>query len=216
MGIYMQNRYASGKMIRASKIWLLVALTGVSVLTGCGNPPGFSVEGLNEAYETALAATEPPRAIVYEAGDAAEKATLARLEDFFAEMTPDSVRDKTAAVYAPDGWLYDNLTAISGRERIQTYFIKAAGEVDGLQVQFLQVASDGPDYFVRWRMSIVADSLNEGKPIISYGVTQFRFNQQGQVLLHRDFWDAGTGLYEYLPGLGGIVQRARSALAGES
>lgn len=203
-------------MIGVFHIRFVVALAAMAVLAGCGSPPVFSAAGLNEAYENALEATNPPVAVVYAAGDPAEQAALERLEDFFATMTPATVRAKTAAVYAPDGWLYDNLTAVSGAGQIEAYFVKAAGEVDELQVQFMQVTSDGPDYFVRWKMTIVTEKLNDGAPIVSYGVTHFRFNPQGQVLVHRDFWDAGTGLYEYLPGLGGLIQRTRAALAGES
>jgi steroid delta-isomerase len=216
MGISMQSRYASTTMIGAPQIRCALASAALAVLAGCGSPPVFTASGLNEAYENALEATEPPVAIIFAAGDPAEQVMLERLEDFFAEMTPVTVRAKTAAVYASDGWLYDNLTAISGREQIEAYFVKAAGEVDALQVEFMQVIKDGPDYFVRWRMSIVTEALNDGAPIVSYGVTHFRFNKQGQVLVHRDFWDAGTGLYEYLPGLGGLIQRTRAALAGES
>jgi hypothetical protein len=61
-------------------------------------------------------------------------------------------------------------------------------------------------------MLIVSPGLNDGAPLVSYGVSQFRFDQEGKVLLHRDFWDAGTGLYEYLPGIGGLVARARDLL----
>jgi hypothetical protein len=47
--------------------------------------------------------------------------------------------------------------------------------------------------------------------VASYGVTQFRFDADGRVLIHKDFWDAGTALWEQLPGLGGIVRRVRGA-----
>ncbi len=202
-------------MIEAFHIRLIVVLAAGSLLAACGSPPAFSPAGLNEAYENALRATSE-RAVAFKSGTDAELATLTRLEDFFAQMTAESVREKTASVYASDGWLYDNLTVVEGAGQIESYFVKAAGEVDALQVQFLQVTNDGPDYFVRWQMRILSDQLNGGAPMISYGITQFRFNQQGQVILHRDFWDAGTGLYEYLPALGGIIQRARAALAGEN
>jgi len=33
------------------------------------------------------------------------------------------------------------------------------------------------------------------------------------VLLHRDFWDASTGLYEYLPWVGALLERLRAALS---
>jgi hypothetical protein len=33
--------------------------------------------------------------------------------------------------------------------------------------------------------------------------------------LHRDFWDAGTGVYEYLPVLGPVVRRVRAMAEGD-
>ena len=61
-------------------------------------------------------------------------------------------------------------------------------------------------------MTVAVDGLNGGKPVITYGVTQFRFDADGRVLLHKDFWDSGTGLYEQLPVLGTIVGRVRAAI----
>jgi hypothetical protein len=60
-------------------------------------------------------------------------------------------------------------------------------------------------------MRVEHDALAGGKPVLSYGVTQFRFDKEGRVLLHKDFWDSGTGLYEQLPVLGGILGRIRAA-----
>jgi hypothetical protein len=61
-------------------------------------------------------------------------------------------------------------------------------------------------------MTVAADGLNGGKEVVTYGVTQFRFDADGRVLIHKDFWDSGTGLYEQLPVIGGAVRRVRSAV----
>jgi SnoaL-like domain len=188
---------------------LIVAMA--TVLSGCAKTAPAPAE-LNRAYEETLVLTAPPKSAVFASGSAEEQEALARLEAYFAAMTAASVREQTAAVYAPDAWLYDNLAIVSGAPAIEKYFAKAAADVRALSVEFLQVTHDGPDYFVRWRMSVEADALNDGQPMVSYGVTQFRFDEQGRVLVHRDFWDAATGLYEYIPGLGGIILGLRSRL----
>lgn len=188
---------------------LIVAMA--TVLSGCAKTAPAPAE-LNRAYEETLVLTAPPKSALFASGSAEEQEALARLEAYFAAMTAASVREQTAAVYAPDAWLYDNLAIVSGAPAIEKYFAKAAADVRALSVEFLQVTHDGPDYFVRWRMSVEADALNDGQPMVSYGVTQFRFDEQGRVLVHRDFWDAATGLYEYMPGLGGIILGLRSRL----
>jgi len=168
---------------------------------------------MNAAYEQVLEVTAPPKSAVFVPASPEEQAALARLESYFASMTPASVRDQTAVVYAPDAWLYDNLAIVSGADAIEKYFTGSVADTRALSVEFLQVIHDGPDYFVRWRMSVEAEALNDGQPMVSYGMTQFRFDGQGRVLVHRDFWDAATGLYEYLPGFGGILRSLRSRLA---
>jgi steroid delta-isomerase len=190
----------------------LAILTSV-LLAGCARTAGPTAAEMNAAYEQVLEVTAPPKSAVFVPASPEEQAALARLESYFASMTPASVRDQTAVVYAPDAWLYDNLAIVSGADAIEKYFTGSVADTRALSVEFLQVIHDGPDYFVRWRMSVEAEALNDGQPMVSYGMTQFRFDGQGRVLVHRDFWDAATGLYEYLPGFGGILRSLRSRLA---
>lgn len=201
--------------LRLEPLWhyffVLLIVAVATVLSACAKTAPAPAE-LNRAYEETLVLTAPPKSAVFASGSGAEQEALERLQAYFAAMTLASVREQTAAVYAPDAWLYDNLAIVSGAEAIETYFAKAATDVRALSVEFLQITHDGPDYFVRWRMSVEADALNDGQPMVSYGVTQFRFDAQGRVLVHRDFWDAATGLYEYIPGLGGIILGLRSRL----
>jgi steroid delta-isomerase len=200
--------------VRCLRAVVLVAM--VSSFTGCGSSPAPSASDLNAAYELALEETAAPTAHIYTEGSQTEEMALARLEAYFATMTVATVAEQTADVYAPEAWLYDNLAAIKGVDEIRRYFANAAGDVDKLSVEFLQTARSNEDYFVRWRMLISSARLAGGEPLISYGVSQFRFDDQGRVLLHRDFWDAGTGLYEYLPVLGALVTRVRGGLADHS
>ncbi len=166
---------------------------------------------MNASYERALEATAAA-AVDLEAGSAEERDALERLEAYFAEMTGTSVRDDTQAVYAPTAYLNDNLVYIEGAADIESYFLHSTGDTDTVSVKFLDVAKSGPDYFVRWRMTIRNQRLKKGEPLMSYGMTHFRFDDQGRVLMHKDFWDAATGLYEHLPVVGGMVRFVRGRL----
>lgn len=173
----------------------------------CSGSPGLSPDDLNRAYEDALEQT----ASAADLSPADNRAALDRLAAFFADMTPATVAS-ARDVYAPEAVLYDNLAVVIGAADIEAYFSKAAGEVDGLRVEFQQVTRSGIDYYIRWVMTIESETLSPDKPLVSYGVTHFRFDEQGRVLLHRDFWDAASGLYEHLPGIGGLIQRLRAFL----
>ena len=189
-------------------------LLAVLLLAGCGQLAPQSADELNASYLAALERHAPPAAAVFTPDEPAEVAALERLAAYFSDMSLEGIREHTASVYAPDGYLNDNLAFVEGVAAIEDYFAHAAARVDALKVEFLDVARSGPDYYVRWSMTIEAASLNGGRPMVSYGVTQFRFDAQGRVLVHKDFWDAGTGLYEYLPGVGGLIRRIRGAAEG--
>jgi len=193
--------------------WLrtgVAALLPALVLAGCGTAP-TSLADLNASYERALERTAP-LAVTLVPGSEQEQQAFAGVQRYFAGMTVASVREQTASVYAPGGYLNDTLVGIEGADRIEAYFSHTMERARLLNVEFLERAPVGTDWYVRWRMTVAADGLNGGEEVVTYGVTQFRFDAVGRVLIHKDFWDSGTGLYEQLPVIGGAVRRVRSAV----
>lgn len=180
----------------------------IAVLSACGRAP-VPLQELNASYERALARSAP-LAVAHEPGSGAQQAAFDRLQAYFTNMSATSVREQTAMVYAPDAYLNDTLVGIDGAARIEAYFSHTMQDTRVLNVRFIDRAQAGIDYFVRWEMTVEHGSLAGGKPVLSYGVTQFRFDSEGRVLLHKDFWDSGTGLYEQLPVLGRLVRGVRA------
>ncbi len=190
-----------------SLAWLAVA--GL-LLGGCGAAP-TPLTALNGSYERALERTAP-LAVVLQPGSTEAAAAFGRLQRYFDGMTVASVREQTTAVYAPGGYLNDTLVGIDGADRIEAYFAHTMEKASLLKVEFLDQAPAGIDWYARWRMTVVAEGLNGGEPVVTYGVTQLRFDGEGRVLIHKDFWDSGTGLHEQLPGVGAIVRAVRGAV----
>ena len=194
---------AAGACRRAAVLLIEVGAV-VLALTGCG-AGGMTLEQFNESYEQAL----------QQSGDSAVALTenrgevLQRLREYFAEMTEVSVREATARVYAEDAYLNDNLTVVHGARAIETYFAGTVALAESVSVRFLDVAAADIDYYVRWEMVIRSQGIKGGEPIRSFGVTQFRFNGDGKVILHRDFWDSSSGLFEHVPVLGWLIKKAR-------
>lgn len=170
---------------------------------------GITLAELEASYQTALERSHG-RAFAGFADDPDRLAdAVAGVEAFFRDASPESVREQARALYAQDAYLNDTLAAIEGVDAIEAYFIDAVSGDRALQVTFLGTAVQDIDVYVRWRMAMTVPSLNRGEPIVSHGVTQFRFDADHRVLLHKDFWDSGSGLYEHVPVLGRIIRRLR-------
>lgn len=182
--------------------------TALLVLPACSGRPALSPEAMDVSYERALAATAG-RAIAL-APDAVPR-QLERLRGFFTSMEATGIRASVAELYAPDAYLNDNLVALNGAGAIADYLARSLEEVTSLRVNLLGIAQDGAEYYVRWQMTIESPRIRAGVPLKSYGMTHFRFDEAGRVLLHKDFWDVGTGLYEHLPVLGAVLRQIRAA-----
>ena len=180
------------------------------LLTGCGAAP-TSLVALNASYERALERTAS-LAVVLVPGTREEQRAFQQVAVYFAGMTPAAVASQTSRVYAPTAYLNDTLVGIEGAGAIETYFEHTLQNSQGLKVEFLDRAPVGIDWYVRWRMTVLAKDLNDGEPVLTFGVTQFRFDERGRVLIHKDFWDAGTGLYEQIPVLRWVIGRLRAVI----
>lgn len=55
--------------------------------------------------------------------------------------------------------------------------------------------------------------LGRDKAQVIRGVSHLRFNAEGKVVRHRDYWDAAEELYATLPGIGWLMRRLKRAMA---
>ena len=184
-------------------------LAAVTLLAACGG--GIPAADLDRSYERVMAETEGRAYAGFADSPERLEAAVARVQRYFADVTPESVRELTAETYAPDGYLNDTLAAIRGADRIEAYFLDTMERADVVRVEFLGAAVDGIDVYVRWRMHVEASALGGGDPVVTYGVSQFRFDDEQRLLLHKDFWDSGGGFFEHLPLIGRFVRSVRHA-----
>ncbi|MEL7537504.1 MAG: nuclear transport factor 2 family protein [Pseudomonadota bacterium] len=156
---------------------------------------------------TRLAATKPPAP-----GSESEAAALARLEGFFANITPENVREHTRHVYAEQAMLSDTLAIVRGRDAIEAYYRKSAQGADAIAVEFTDIVRSGDDFYLRWSMRIEHPAFNEGAPMVSMGMSHMRLDADGRIALHFDYWDSGAGFFEHVPVASGVLRRIREQL----
>lgn len=181
---------------------MLVALGAMFFLLHSNEPANQSAESVR-LYRSRL---EKVTASGLKAGSPGEKAALQRFSAFLQGIGDVKfVRDNTLDVYASDAYLDDTLAVHHGAAEIESYFVKTSETMTDYQVTVDDVGKSGNDYYVRWTMKFAAPALSGGKPVHSVGVSQIRFNREGKVAFHQDFWDSGKNFYAHLPLVGGAV-----------
>jgi SnoaL-like domain len=146
-------------------------------------------------------------------GSAQEQAALARFAEFFADFSPSKVDVLLPKTYADDVWFNDTLKTIHGRAALGEYLQHSASAVDACTVQVKETLRNSiGDYFVRWTMTIRFKRFKRGVDTHTIGISHIRFNQQGLVNLHQDYWDSTAGIFEHVPVLGWLIGKIKRKL----
>lgn len=185
---------------------ILLALLVVAILIpACAPNPNTSqrVNEYNQALKDTRTAADNRKA---EEGLKAFGTFLTKISD------KQYVSKNTAVVYAPDAYLNDTLVTHHGAEEIKAYFLETAETMTSYKVTIDDTASSGKEHYVRWTMVFSAPKLNGGKPVESVGMSHVRFNGDGQVIMHQDYWDSGFNIYGQIPVVGGAIETIRRRL----
>lgn len=178
------------------------AISIAVTLTACSSTPKA------DPVADYLAANETLRGVVL--SPAASKAAVGRFAKFFGDVTPEAVENQIPALYAPEAFFNDTLKTIRGRDAIQAYFRKVASSTDQVRAEVLDVSQSGENYYLRWVMDVRFKGSE--KTIRTVGMTHVRFDNEGRILLHQDFWDSTSGFFEHVPVLGGLIRWVKSLL----
>ena len=164
------------------------------------------------SYVEALERTDPSRIGRLTPGSDEERQALDRFADFVANMTSSTMREKVRQVYAVDAYFNDTLKELVGARAIEEYMAHSMEATESARAVVDDISSSDGNYYVRWTMNIRFKNYNDSEDACSVGISHLRFNSDGKIALHRDYWDAAGGLYEYLPVVGGLIRWIRSRL----
>ncbi|WP_345292100.1 nuclear transport factor 2 family protein [Kangiella marina] len=129
-------------------------------------------------------------------------------EDFHLDANESNIRE----VYAEEFYFNDTFKTFRSIDELIPYMEETVENVKTTTVEILDVSKSDTDYYLRWKM--VMEFTAKGREIhsVSIGMTQLRFNEQGKIILHQDYWDGAEGFYQHLPYIGYFVRKVRSSL----
>jgi hypothetical protein len=127
-------------------------------------------------------------------------------------LTKDDLADKTKLIgellktwYHEEIVFVDPLKQVCGISQLQSYFTAMYGQVSHCYFETKTVQEHPDSSFVSWTMTFSHPKLNKGKEINLDGCSELHW-QQGKILFHRDYFDAGAMLYQHLPLIGGLIR----------
>jgi steroid Delta-isomerase len=131
-------------------------------------------------------------------------ARVARLVALYESLTPADLPG-LRGVYADDARFKDPFNQVQGLAAIARIFDHMFRRLDGPRFQVIGIVADGDDLFLTWDFKFRTRGAGASAMSI-HGASHVRFNAQGQVAMHRDYWDAAEELYEKLPLVGTLMR----------
>lgn len=129
----------------------------------------------------------------------------------FRNLDAANIEANFEPVYAETLYFNDTFHTFTRREQIRAYFTRMASTAT-TEVTPLDYSQKGQDVWLRWSMRTRFSVLWRDLDITTLGVTHLRFNEDGKVILHQDYWDGVQGFYGHLPVVGGVINHIRSGL----
>lgn len=132
------------------------------------------------------------------------EADLQRVVDFFETLTLETA-SQLGRVYAQDVTFKDPFNEVKGLCETTRLFTHMFKQVNGPRFVVETKIVQGDDALITWQFFFRMHHFSNKEQCIR-GATHLRFNQDGLVSMHRDYWDAAEELYEKLPVLRSLMR----------
>ena len=173
--------------------------------TACAGRSGSENPSYPAAYRAALVETEESAPV--------RKEDLELFIKFLESIgTPGSAK-AASELYSENIHFSDALILTKDKQVIVKHFsdLEAAGSK--VKVTMHQRILSGNDIFLVWSMEARFTPIRKEMISDSLGVTHLRFDRNGKVILHQDFWDSTEGFFRHIPVLGSVVNSVRRRVA---
>ena len=133
-----------------------------------------------------------------------EDPRVARIVGLFESLTPADVA-RLAQFYALDVWFKDPFNDVRGVPAVQRVFAHMFEALDEPRFVVRDVIVQGDQCFLTWDFLFRLRRFERALQTVRGG-SHLRFDAQGRVQVHRDYWDAAEELYEKLPVIGALMR----------
>jgi hypothetical protein len=150
-------------------------------------------------YRAALERTAPAKFELPPEGSPEEAAMLKSVQDLFADYTYENLSSNTLNVYAEEVYFRDAFKQLNSAEAIREYMLAGLEPLEGAQFVFNKAIGSEGDFYLEWTMRLDFKKTASGTWEESIGMTHLRFNSEGKVIFHQDYWDPTDIVYRRIP-----------------
>lgn len=138
--------------------------------------------------------------------------TIDELIDFYHGLAPESIA-RFPEFYSADAYFKDPFNEVRGVAAIQHIFSHMFRQVGAPRFVVSERVVDEHAVLLVWTFHYLVRKWGKDQAQVIRGVSHLKFDADGRVNFHRDYWDAAEELYMKLPVLGMLMRRLRRALA---
>ena len=139
---------------------------------------------------------------------------LQRVIDFYEGLAPADLA-RLGEVYAVQARFKDPFNEVQGLPAIARIFEHMLGTLVAPRFAVLTVVATGCDAFMTWDFSFSRRGAGADAGLMCiHGASHLRFDLDGRVAMHRDYWDTAEELYEKLPLIGALMRWLKRRAAG--
>lgn len=140
-----------------------------------------------------------------QAADSLTPPSLTALIRWFEQLTPESLA-QIPAHYASDARFKDPFNDVQGLAPIRQVFVHMFQNLHEPRFVVTGSIQQAEQAVLTWEFRFRFKRFDSVTTQTIRGATHLLMNQDGKVVLHRDYWDAAEELYEKLPVIGGLMR----------
>ena len=136
-------------------------------------------------------------------------ADIDRVIRIFESLTEHSVAE-LGTIYAPDAFFVDPFNAVQGLDAVKQVFSPMFASLEHPHFVVTGKVVQANQCFLLWEFRFRFRSFRRQVDQVVPGTSHLRFDAQGRITHHHDYWDAAQGIYEKIPLIGGLLRWLRA------
>jgi hypothetical protein len=129
----------------------------------------------------------------------------------FAAFDPDEVAATARTLYADNAYFNDVFVELWGAKSIADYLAQSADKTAAIEIEVEDCVQVEGEVYLRWTMHFQTSGLR-ARTVTAPGISHLRFDNDGRIAYHRDYWDGSGALADFVPLVGGLLRTVRSRL----